>query len=86
MEYEFRLKYLNDRVWELSESHDEGLEKGVDLGKELGEKNAEARFALSLFNDGMDKKKIASLVGISMEELKNILPQDSEDSTDTPGS
>ena len=85
MEYEFRLKYLNDRIWELSESHDEGiekgLEKGVDLGKELGRQEEKARFAISLLNEGMDKKKIASLVGLSMEELKKLLPQDLEDIT-----
>ena len=92
MEYEFWLKYLNDCVWELSESHEEGreegvtkgLKEGVDLGKELVQKE-KARLALSLSNDGMDKKKIASLIGISLEELKNILLQDGSDSTDIPG-
>ena len=84
MEYFLRVKYLNDRVWELRESYDEGYTKGFEegyrkgleeLGKKLGEKSAKARFALLLLNDGMDKKKIASLVGISMEELKKILPK-----------
>ena len=106
MEYEFRLKFLNDRIWELSESHDKGreegleegltkgleegrtkgLEEGMNLGKELARKEEKANLALLLLNDGMDKKRIASLIGISMEELNNILPQDSKDSTHTPSS
>ena len=85
MEYEFRLKYLNDRVWELSESHEKGreegvtkghtkghtkgLKEGVDLGKELVQKE-KARLALSLSKTGWTKRRAPLKLGFIWKNLK----------------
>ena len=75
LEYEYEYKRLTDLSWRYASAYKKGEDKEKALSKER-EKKAQARIAASLLNEGMDKSKIALIIGISLDELQNLLDYD----------
>jgi predicted transposase/invertase (TIGR01784 family) len=65
-------KALRDYINDISYAKDEGIEKGIAIGEERGELKKARETALKLLSKGMDIMDIAEIVGLSVEEIKDL--------------
>jgi predicted transposase/invertase (TIGR01784 family) len=80
--YEKSLKYYRDMKNSLDTAFDEGKEEGIEIGmetgkeigkaegKEEGEQQKERQIVINGLKQGLDKKIIAALTGLSMEAIE----------------
>ncbi|MGB5686550.1 MAG: Rpn family recombination-promoting nuclease/putative transposase [Candidatus Electrothrix sp.] len=79
--YEKSLKYYRDLKNSLDTAFDEGREEGIETGKEIGVAENQREIVIRGLKQGLEKKMIADLTGLSLEAIEKIA-QESYDSHD----
>ncbi|XCN73700.1 MAG: PD-(D/E)XK nuclease family transposase [Candidatus Electrothrix aestuarii] len=77
--YEKSLKYYRDMKNSLDTAFDEGREEGLEKGKEIGIAENQRETVIRGLKQGLDKKIIADLTGLSMEAIEKIAQEIDED-------
>lgn len=89
--YEKSLKYYRDMKNSLDTAFDEGREEGIEIGmetgkeigkaegKEEGEQQKEREIVINGLKQGLDKKILAALTGLSLEAIEKIAQDIHED-------
>ncbi|MCI5227571.1 MAG: Rpn family recombination-promoting nuclease/putative transposase [Candidatus Electrothrix sp. AX2] len=74
--YEKSLKYYRDMKNSLDTAFDEGKEEGIEIGietgREIGKAEGQREIVINGLKQGLDKKMIADLTGLSLEAIENI--------------
>ncbi|MCI5180073.1 MAG: Rpn family recombination-promoting nuclease/putative transposase [Candidatus Electrothrix sp. AW3_4] len=74
--YEKSLKYYRDMKNFLDTAFDEGKEEGreigIETGREIGKAEGQREIVINGLKQGLDKKMIADLTGLSLEAIENI--------------
>ncbi|MCI5193075.1 MAG: Rpn family recombination-promoting nuclease/putative transposase [Candidatus Electrothrix sp. AU1_5] len=74
--YEKSLKYYRDMKNSLDTAFDEGKEEGreigIETGREIGKAEGQREIVINGLKQGLDKKMIADLTGLSLEAIENI--------------
>ncbi|MCI5145720.1 MAG: hypothetical protein D3923_09355, partial [Candidatus Electrothrix sp. AR3] len=77
--YEKSLKYYRDLKNSLDTAFDEGREEGVEAGKEIGIAENQRDIINRGLKQGLEKKIIADLTGLSLEAIEKITQESYED-------
>ncbi len=70
---EAREKKRKDEIFLLSSAEQRGREKGEEIGKEKGRKEALYQIVTTMQQNGMDAAHIQKLTGLSQQEIERIL-------------
>ena len=78
--YEARQKALHDYASAIGDATEKGMEKGMEKGRHEGRKEglkeASLEFARKLLAEGESPERVAHLTGLSLAEIKQLVPTD----------
>ena len=69
---DWKKKYILEMNTTKTDGYNEGLEKGLEHGKKLGEINKEKEIAKKLKQDKMSLEYISKITGLSIDEIKKL--------------